>query len=167
MTTAKSTTTKSTSTSSSASKASAAMPNFEAFSMPKMEVPAAVRELTEKGLHQSREAYEKFKSAAEEATDMIEDSYETTRQGVMDINLCALEAAKANTDATYDFMKSMFGVKSVSEAIELQTTFARSQFDALTKQTKDMQELSSKLASDLGEPVKDAFGKAFKDIKAA
>ncbi|WP_319772770.1 phasin [Breoghania sp.] len=163
MTTAKSTTTKSTST----AKPSAAMPNFEAFSMPKMEVPAAVREMTEKGLNQSREAYEKFKSAAEEATDMIEDSYEATRQGVMDINLCAIEAAKANTDATYDFMKSLFGVKSVSEAIELQTTFARSQFDALTKQTKDMQELSTKLASDLGEPVKDAFGKAFKDIKAA
>ncbi|WP_321335463.1 phasin [Breoghania sp.] len=163
MTTAKSTTTKSTST----AKPSAAMPNFEAFSMPKMEVPAAVREMTEKGLNQSREAYEKFKSAAEEATDMIEDSYEATRQGVMDINLCAIEAAKANTDATYDFMKSLFGVKSVSEAIELHTTFARSQFDALTKQTKDMQELSTKLASDLGEPVKDAFGKAFKDIKAA
>ncbi|WP_321499371.1 phasin [Breoghania sp.] len=163
MTTAKSTTAKPT----SSAKPSAAMPNFEAFSMPKMEMPAAVREMTEKGLNQSREAYEKFKSAAEEATDMIEDSYETTRQGVMDINLCALEAAKTNTDATYDFMKSLFGVKSVSEAIELQTAFARNQFDALTKQTKDMQELSTKLASDLGEPMKDAFGKAFKDMKAA
>ncbi|MEI2386323.1 phasin [Breoghania sp. JC706] len=166
MTAAKTETT--TSKTRTAGKASAsAAPGFEAFSMPKVEMPAAMRELTEKGLNQSREAYEKFKSAAEEATDMIEDSYETTRQGVIEFNMRALEAAKTNTDATYDFMKSMVGAKSLSEAIELQSSFARSQFEAVSKQAKDMQELAGKFASDFSEPMKDAFGKAVKDFKAA
>ncbi|PTW62402.1 phasin [Breoghania corrubedonensis] len=151
-----------------ASKASASSaPGFEAFSMQKMEMPAAVREMTEKGLNQSREAYEKFKSAAEEATDMIEDSYETTRQGVVEFNMRALDAAKTNTDATYDFMKSLVGAKSLSEAIELQSSFARSQFDTMSKQAKDMQEIAGKFASDISEPMKDAFGKAVKDFKTA
>ncbi|MDJ0930105.1 phasin [Breoghania sp.] len=135
--------------------------------MPKTEMPAAVREMTEKGLNQSREAYEKFKSAAEEATDMIEDSFETTRQGVLELNTCALHAAKANTDATYDFMKSLVGAKSLSEAIELQTSFARTQFDAMSKQAKEMQEISSKYATDLSSPMKDVFDKAVKGFKAA
>lgn len=150
----------------SSAKAAAA-PAFEAFSMPKMEMPAAVRELTEKSLTQSREAYDKFKSAAEEATDMMEDSYETTRQGIVEFNMRALEAAKANTDATYDFWRDLMGVKSLSEAIELQTSFARGQFEAVSKQAKDMQELSGKFASDLSAPMKDAFGKTFKDFKVA
>lgn len=158
--------TESTAKTRASSKASTSAPGFEAFSMPKVEMPAAVREMTEKGLNQSREAYEKFKSAAEEATDMMEDSYETTRQGVVEFNMRALEAAKANTDATYDFMKSLFGAKSLSEAIELQSSFARSQFETVSKQAKDMQEFAGKFASDLGEPVKDAFGKTFKDFKA-
>ncbi len=150
---------------------------FSAFSLPKMdiptldmptmEVPAAVREVAEKGVEQFREAYDRMRSAAEESTDLIEDSYETGRQSMVELNLRALEAAKANTDAAYSFMRDMFGVKTLSQAIELQTSYARQQFDALSGQAKDMQELATKLASDAGEPVKDAVEKMFKDIKAA
>ncbi|AXS39367.1 phasin [Breoghania sp. L-A4] len=145
---------------------------FSAFTLPKMdmptmEVPAAVREIAEKGVEQFREAYDRMRSAAEESTDLIEDSYETSRQGMVELNLRALEAAKSNTDAAYSFMRDMFGVKTLSQAIELQTSYARKQFEALSGQTKDIQELAAKMASDAGEPVKDAVEKMFKDIKAA
>src|SRR5689334_17035402 len=48
------------------------IPNFE---MPKLEVPAAFREFAEKGASQAKETYEKMKAAAEEATDVLEDTY--------------------------------------------------------------------------------------------
>ena len=46
------------------------MPKFEMpkFEIPKMEVPPAFRELTEKSVAQTKENYEKMKSAAEQAT---------------------------------------------------------------------------------------------------
>src|SRR5664279_1861213 len=50
------------------------MPKFE---MSKMEVPAAFREVAEKGVAQAKEHYEKMKSAAEDATEMLEETYAT------------------------------------------------------------------------------------------
>lgn len=150
---------------------------FSAFSMPNvdmpkidmasMELPVAVRDMAEKGVEQFRDAYDRVRTTAQESSDMIEDSYETTRQGLVELNLHAMEAAKANADAAYGFFRDMFGVKSLSQAIELQTSFARKQFDTFSAQSKDMQELTAKVTSDAGEPVKDAVQKMFKDIKAA
>jgi len=150
-------------------KAAPATPfgDFEAFSMPKMEVPAALREATEKGIEQARDAYAKVKTAAEDATDVMEDTFETSRQGAVEFNHKAVDAAKANTDAAFTFIKDVMAAKTLAEAIELQSTFARQQFDALSSQAKDMQEFATKLSSDVSAPVKDAFEKSFKDMKAA
>lgn len=148
----------------------AAFPNFEAFTMPnmpKMEIPAVTREMAEKSIEQAREAYAKLKTAAEDATDLIEDGFETTRRSVLDFNHKAVDAARANTDATFQFVKDMFEVKTLAEAIELQTSFARAQFDAFGAQAKDMQELSTKLAGEMNETFKGAVEKASKDFKAA
>ncbi|WP_306026967.1 phasin [Stappia sp. MMSF_3263] len=144
-----------------------AFPNFEAFNMPKMEIPAATREMAEKSIEQAREAYSKLKTVAEDATDLMEDGFETTRRGVLDFNHKAVDAAKSNTDATFQFVKDLFEVKTLAEAIELQTSFARSQFDAFSAQAKDMQELSSKLAGEVTETFKGAVEKTTKDFKAA
>lgn len=145
----------------------AAFPNFEAFTMPKMEIPAVTREMAEKSIEQAREAYAKLKTAAEDATDLIEDGFETTRRSVLDFNHKAVDAARANTDATFQFVKDLFEVKTLAEAIELQTSFARAQFDAFGAQAKDMQELSTKLAGEMNETFKGAVEKASKDFKAA
>ncbi|WP_428699687.1 phasin [Stappia sp.] len=144
-----------------------AFPNFEAFNMPKMEIPAVTREMAEKSIEQAREAYSKLKTVAEDATDLMEDGFETTRRGVLDFNHKAVDAAKSNTDATFQFVKNLFEVKTLAEAIELQTSFARSQFDAFSAQAKDMQELSSKLAGEVTETFKGAVEKTTKDFKAA
>jgi phasin len=144
-----------------------AFPNFEAFTMPKMEIPAVTREMAEKSIEQAREAYAKLKTAAEDATDLIEDGFETTRRSVLDFNHKAVDAARANTDATFQFVKDLFEVKTLAEVIELQTSFARSQFDAFGAQAKDMQELSTKLAGEMNDTFKGAVEKASKDFKAA
>ena len=144
-----------------------AFPNFEAFTMPKMEIPAVTREMAEKSIEQAREAYAKLKTAAEDATDLIEDGFETTRRSVLDFNHKAVDAARANTDATFQFVKDLFEVKTLAEVIELQTSFARAQFDAFGAQAKDMQELSTKLAGEMNETFKGAVEKASKDFKAA
>ena len=62
------------------------MPKFDmpSFDMPKMEVPAAFREFAEKGVAQSKEAYEKFKATAEDNTAMLETVYTTATKGAND-----------------------------------------------------------------------------------
>ncbi len=58
-------------------------------------------------------------------------------------------------------------MKTFAEVIELQSAFARQQFELATAQAKEMQDLVQKLATESSQPVKDAFTKFVKDIKAA
>ena len=142
---------------------------FEAFNMPMpaVEVPPMFREFAEKSIAQARESYSKMKVAAEEATDMVEDTYETTREGMFAIGVKALDVAKAHSDASFAFAKDLFGAKTFAEVVELQSAFARKQFDALGTQVKELQELTQKFATDASKPVTSQIEKTFKDIKAA
>ena len=137
------------------------MPNFE---MPKMEIPAAFREIAEKSVSQAKETYEKMKSAAEEATDVLEDTYATASKGASDYGLKVIEAARANTNAAFDFATQLMTVKSLSEMVELSTAHARKQFETVTAQTKELAALAQKVATETAEPIKDSVTKAFKKV---
>jgi phasin len=140
------------------------MPKFEmpTMEMPKMEVPAAFREFAEKGLAQAKDNYEKMKSAAEEATDMFEDTYNTACKGCTGYGLKLIETARANSDATFDLMTELMGVKSYSEAVELTSAYMRKQFEAMTAQAKELSEHAQKVATDTAEPIKASFNNAVK-----
>ena len=134
------------------------IPNFE---MPKMEVPAAFREIAEKNITQAKEAYEKMKHAAEEATDMLEGTYATASKGCADYGLKVIETARTNSNAAFDLMSKLFGAKSYAEAVELSTGYMRSQFETMTAQAKELTEHAQKVATETAEPIKESFTSAF------
>jgi phasin len=140
------------------------MPKFEIpkFEMPKMEIPAAFREMAEKSVVQAKEHYEKMKSAAEEATDMLEGTYATASKGCSAYGLKLIENARANTDATFDLMTELATSKSIAEMVELTSSYMRKQFDALTAQAKDLTEHVQKVATETAEPMKEGFTAAIK-----
>ncbi len=51
------------------------------FPMPNIEVPEMVRDFAEKGVQQAKEVYARIKSAAEETTDVLEDTYTSATNG--------------------------------------------------------------------------------------
>ena len=138
-----------------------AVPNFE---IPQMEIPAAFREFAEKSVSQAKETYEQMKSAAEAATDVLEDTYATASKGATDYGLKVIEAARANTNATLDFYGQLFTLKSYSEVVELSTAHARKQAEAVAAQTKDLAALAQKVMIESAEPVKESVTKAFKKV---
>jgi phasin len=142
------------------------MPKFEMpkFEMPRMEVPAAFREIAEKGVAQARENYEKMKAVAEEATDVLEDTYATATKGASGYGLKVIEHARANSDATFDLLSELMGARSYAAVVELSSSFMRKQFDALTAQTRDLAETAQKVATETVEPMKDSFASAFKKV---
>lgn len=161
------TATKSAKTAKAASQAAPALPNPFDVNAPSFEMPDAMRDFAEKGIVQAREAYSKIKSAAEDTTDMVEDTYETAREGAFAFGSKAIDAAKVHSDASYAFAKDLFGTKTLAEMIELQTAFARQQFDTVSAQFKDFQELSQKLFEETSKPVTEHVEKTFKGLKAA
>lgn len=134
------------------------MPKFD---MPKFEVPVAFREFAEKGIAQAKENYEKVKSAAEQATDVFEDTCSTASKGCASYGVKLIETARANSDATFDLMNELLTAKSYSEVVELSSAYLRKQFDAMIVQAKELSEHAQKVATETAEPIKESLSSTF------
>ena len=134
------------------------LPRYE---MPKMEVPAEFREMTDKGVAHARDTYAKAKVASEEAADLLENTYSTVAKGVTDYNLKLIEIARTNTRTAFDYVHELLGVKSPSEFIELSTAHLREQFDIVSAHNKELCALAREVATEAAEPIKTGVSKAF------
>jgi phasin len=134
------------------------MPKFD---IPKFEMPTAFRELAEKGIAMAKENYEKVKGAAEETTDVLEETYSTASKGYADYGRKVIDAARANSNATFDLYGELLTAKSFAEVVELSTAFMRQQFDAVTAQTKELADEAQKVVTECAEPIKESFTTTF------
>ena len=135
------------------------MPKFD---VPAFEVPPAFRELAEKGVSQAKEQYEKMKSAAEEATGVMEDTYATASKGAAEYGQKVIDNARTNSNAAFDLFGALLSAKSYAEVVELSTGFARKQFETLTEQAKELSAVAQKAGTETFEPIKDSFTSVLK-----
>lgn len=140
------------------------VPPFPASVFPGVEAPAAFRDIAEKSLSQAKDNYEKIKSAAEEATGVLEDTYATASKGAADYSLKMIEMARENANAAFDFAAELLGAKTFSEVIELSSAHARKQFEAMSEQTKELATLAQKVTTEAAEPFKEGITKAAKKV---
>jgi phasin len=129
---------------------------------PVEEMQQSFRSALEKSVVESRAAFAKVKTRADETASAFEVSFAAAKDGALAINAKALEVLRAHADANFDFMKSVFAAKSLSDVLALQSEFARKQVETMTSQTKDMGALTQKAMADAVEPIKDQVAKSFK-----
>jgi len=125
------------------------------------EVPEQMRAFAEKGVSQARDNYAKFKDVAESHNGTIEAVFSTASKGASEYSAKLMEIMKANTTASLDFAQALIGVKSPSEAMELWSSHAKSQFETFTANAKELAELAKKVATDTAEPIKASASKLF------
>ncbi|PAP95154.1 phasin [Mesorhizobium wenxiniae] len=126
-----------------------------------------IRAFAEKGVEQSKEAYAKLKTGAEETQKALESTFETAKTVSNDLSLKTIAALRANTEAGFSHFEALIGAKSLSEVVELQTAFLRQRVEMTVEHAKDFQAVASKAAEDVSKPIKSAFEKAMSEIKAA
>lgn len=119
-----------------------------AFEMPKLEGLTGLREFTERGVAQTREAYEKLRNAAEEANAALEAVSTTAAKGTAEYGRKLIDAAQANSNAAFDYAVELLGAKHVSEVAELSSDYAKKQCEALSEQTSTLSALAWKIATD-------------------
>src|ERR1700719_729812 len=112
------------------------------------EVPEQVRAFAEKGVSQARDNYARFKDAAETHNGAIEVVFASATKGASEYSAKLMEIMKANTTANLDFAQELLGVKSPSEALELWTAHAKKQYETFTAFSKELAELSQKIATE-------------------
>ena len=133
---------------------------FETIAAPARDVQENLRKAAEKGMDESRAAYARGKTAAEDATQSLESIYAAAVQGFAAINGKAVDALRANVEAGFGFFKALAAVKSLPEALEIQSGHAHKQFDALTFQAREIAAMAQKIAADAVAPLNASLGKA-------
>ena len=138
------------------------LPPVAAVAEPVAEIQQSIRGALEKGVVESRAAFAKAKSAADETANAFEVSLAAAKDGALAINTKAFDALRVNADANFDFFKAVFAVKSLPDLITLQTEFARKQVETITSQTKDFGALAQKAMADSVGPIKEQMARSFK-----
>jgi phasin len=126
------------------------------------EVPEQMRAFAEKGVSQARDSYAKFKDVAESHNSTMEAVFSNASKGASEYSAKMMEIIKANTSSSLDFAQELVGVKTPSEALELWTNHAKKQFEAFSAYSKELAELSQKVAAETAEPIKANASKLFK-----
>ncbi|WP_281029203.1 phasin family protein [Rhizobium deserti] len=139
--------------------------SFAAFDPSKMN--ESFRDLAEKGVNQSREAYAKMKMTAEEATTAAQSTIQSAQAGTLEIGLQAMDAIRTNADMSLAHLEQLFSARSISEFMQLQTAFIRQQTEFTLEQARAMQDSTRKLAKNVVEPGRQAAEKAMASFKAA
>ncbi len=118
-----------------------------------------MRDFAEKGATQSREAYARMKAAAEEASRTVESTIYSAQAGSMELGIKAIDALRMNADMSFSHMEALIGAKSLSQFLELQTSFMRKQAEVTLEQARSMQDAARKVAEDVAKPGKQAAEK--------
>jgi phasin len=126
-----------------------------------------LRVFAEKGVEQSKEAYAKLKDGAESAQKALESTYETVKSVNNELSLKTIAALRSNAEASFAHLEALVGAKSISEVVELQSTYLRKRFELSVAQAKEFQSATTKAAEDVAKPFKDVVEKAFKELKVA
>jgi len=121
-----------------------------------------IRKIAEKGVSQSREAYEKLSATAKEAVSSLDASAAVVAKGLSEFNAKAFEALQANTYSAFDHLAKLASTKNVTEAISLHSAHTEKQIKALNDQAKDLSDLAQKIAKESFEPLKGQIDKVAK-----
>jgi hypothetical protein len=116
-----------------------------------------------KGIVHAKDALENAKAA--EAAHLSPPTGRAADKGATNYSLKAIEMARSNTNAAFDYAHELMGVKSLSEFVELSTAHACSSFAAVIAQAKEFTELAQKATTEIADSLKTGDAKAMKSKK--
>ncbi|KAB0264287.1 MAG: phasin [Microvirga sp.] len=108
-----------------------------ATNQPGYEIPAEMRDFAEKSVEQARKAIDGFMGAAQKTVDTFEGSATTVQSSAKDATRKTLSYAEQNITAAFDLAQKMVRAKDVQEAMQIQSEFVRTQFEAMQAQMKE------------------------------
>ena len=130
-------------------------------------VPESVRALAEKTVTQTREAYERGKDSLEDSIGAMERSLDAAGQGATAFNRKVVELAQRNLTSGFDLAKDLAAAKNLAEIVELQSAFIRDQFEVFASQAGEIRTLTTKIAADTSEPIKDQVTRSLDTARKA
>ena len=128
-------------------------------------IPENVQALAEDSVAKSREAFQKMSVAAQDSAKTAEDVMLAAQAGAKAIGEKIVHNTAVNTEAAFDAAEAIARAKTVPEAARPQANFMQQQFAVAGAQTKELFELSTKVAKQTFETINTAATKNFEQFK--
>ena len=130
-------------------------------------IPEQVQALAEDSVSKARETYGKINTVAKDNVKAFEEVTVAAFAGAKSIGEKVLKNTEANTEAVFDAAEAFARAKTLPELIQLQTAFVQQQLTAAGAQSKELFELSTKVAQQTFESLNSAATKTFEQLKKA
>jgi hypothetical protein len=128
-------------------------------------IPESLQAMAEDGVAKTREAYQKVQDMTKGNAKVVEEVVMATQAGVKAIGEKVLTNTTANAAAAFDAAQAMARARSIPEAARLQADFMQQTFAIAGNQTKELFELSAKVARQTIETVNAAATRSFDQFK--
>lgn len=116
------------------------------------EIPKNMRSMAEASVAQARQAFEKFISGAQAASDSLSARTASVGAGAKDASAMAFSYAEKNVQASLDHAEALLHAKDFSEVMRLQREYVQAQMRALGEQASEMGQIVSRTAMDAARP---------------
>lgn len=128
-------------------------------------IPENFQAFAEEGVTKSRETFEKMNDVAQDSAKAAEEVFLTAQAGAKAIGEKVVHNTNVNAQAVFDAASSIARAKTLPEAARLQANFVQQQIAVATAQTKEIFELSTKVARQTFETMNQASTKNFEQFK--
>ena len=128
-------------------------------------IPENLQAFAEEGVTKSREAFTKMNTVAQDSAKAAEEVLLAAQAGAKAIGEKMVYNTTVNAQAVFDAAESIARAKTLPEAARLQANFFQQQFAVAGAQTKELFELSSKVARQTFETMNTASQKNFEQFK--
>jgi phasin len=128
-------------------------------------IPENFQAMAEDGVAKTREAYQKLNAVAKDGAKAVEEVMMTAQAGAKAFGEKVMQNTAVNAEAAFDAARAIARARSLPEAARLQADFMQQQLSVAGAQTKELFELSTKLARDTIETMNSAASRSMDQLK--
>lgn len=128
-------------------------------------IPENMQAFAEDSVSRGREFYQKLNETARQNVDAIEEFMLASHAGAKSVSEKMMQNMATNTEAAFDAAQDIARAKTLPEAARRQADFMQQQAAAATEQTKELFELTSKVAKQTFESLNKATAASFDKTK--
>lgn len=128
-------------------------------------IPENVQAIAEDAVEKSRTAFEKMQIATKDNSKAVEELMSVATDGAKTIGEKVLRNTELNAEAAFDAAEAIARAKTLPEIARLQSSFMQQQMAVAGAQTKELFELSTKVAQQTFETVNAVTKKSFEQVK--
>lgn len=122
------------------------------FEKPSFEIPAAVREVAEKNVEQTRQAYGQLMAFAHQAQSLMGRAQGDTMRNVTELQTKAMRLAQDNVESNFKFAAELARAQDMNEYAQIQQRYAETQLKGFQQQSEEIGRMLTDLARKVQPP---------------